>query len=535
MGKNIWEWLEIEPTSNIKAIKAAYAEVSKKYHPAEHPEEFKRLRDSYKEAVSLAKSVDEHREDVISENSFFHAKNASDAGEAPDEGGAGEKYIFNIDKEKEKEDAGTSKYDFSSLVYDDSLSDRQKRMLSLFERTMSCVQTDHNRYGNEKVIGTIMYNWDKSPYKEEITPIFLESVLNIVSETKGLGKGAADVIEKILFADSSDPKIGALYSRFRSIFSNITNINEKDFLLSSEEVRDCFCRAFNYSAPILDKNISYGAKMPYNPATKISPIREILLFYDDKAVRYYFSEELAYSIDARTDTLTVYDFNDEIILKIGPHNTNYQYLLDYLVQNGSRYIGEKDIDETGYVAKLEDYSVFWKTVSFYGISTFMFGICCGFSFGLYLLTSCVADTEYAWVNNCFFGLFSVFGIALVALYKAGGNEKCRNQKILFECVRKKREFKKNIANKEAEYVLGRKLYIFKRYIVFDAEYRGFVILPIEDIYELKCETKKEPVPTLVMKHYNGTMYYCSMYPSDAIEKAIDIINKRKVKSELSIY
>ena len=523
MGKNIWEWLEIEPTSDIKAIKAAYAEVSKKYHPAEHPEEFKRLRDSYKIALNLAKGMGEYREEVISENSYSNAENASDADR--DENDAGKKYIFNIDKGKE--DADVSKYDFSSLVYDGSLSDRQKRMLSLLERTMSCVQTDPNRYGNEKVIGTIMYNWDKSPYKEEITPLFIESVLNIVSETKGLGKRAADVIEKILFADSSDPKIGALYSRFRSIFSNITNINEKDFLLSSEEVRNCFCRAFNYSAPILDKNISYGAKMPYNPATKISPIREILLFYDDKAVRYYFSEELAYSIDARKDTLTVYDFNDEIILKIGPHNTNYQYLLDYLVQNGSRYIGEKDIDETGYVAKLEDYSVFWKTVSFYGISTLMIWPCLIISADMFIFSKCLEDTEYAWVNGCSFGLLVIFGIALLALNKSGGEEKCHKYKILFECIWKKWKFKKDIANKEAEYVLGRKLFIFKRYIVFDATYRGFVMLPIEDIEELKCETEKEPVPTLVMKHYNGTMYYCSMYPSDVVERVIDIINKRK--------
>ena len=525
MGKSIWEWLEIEPTSDIKAIKAAYAEVSKKYHPAEHPEEFKRLRDSYKEAVSLAKSVDEHWEDVISENSFFHAKNASDAGEASDEGGAGEKYIFNIDKEKE--DAGTSKYDFSSLVYDGSLSDRQKDMLSLLKRLMSCVQTDPNRFGNEKVIKAIMYNWDKPPYKEEITPLFTESVLNIVSEAKGLGKGAAGVIEKILFADSSDSQIGALYSRFRSIFSNIDNINESEFSLSSEDVKKCFCKAFNYSGPIIDKNIIFGAQIPYNLAPKIAPMKDILLICDAKAVRYYFSEELSYSIDARTDTLTVYDFNDEIILKIGPHNTNYQYLLDYLVQNGSRYIGEKDIDETGYVAKLEDYSVFWKTVSFYGISTLMIWPCLIISADMFIFSKCLEDTEYAWVNGCSFGLLVIFGIALLALNKSGGEEKCHKYKILFECIWKKWKFKKDIANKEAEYVLGRKLFIFKRYIVFDATYRGFVMLPIEDIEELKCETEKEPVPTLVMKHYNGTMYYCSMYPSDVVERVIDIINKRK--------
>ena len=55
MGKSIWQWLEIEPTTDIKVIKAAYAEVSKKYHPTEHPEEFERLRDAYKMAIKLAK------------------------------------------------------------------------------------------------------------------------------------------------------------------------------------------------------------------------------------------------------------------------------------------------------------------------------------------------------------------------------------------------------------------------------------------------------------------------------------------------
>ena len=44
---SMWNWLGIEPTSNISEIKKAYSEAAKKYHPAEHPEEFRQLRDSW--------------------------------------------------------------------------------------------------------------------------------------------------------------------------------------------------------------------------------------------------------------------------------------------------------------------------------------------------------------------------------------------------------------------------------------------------------------------------------------------------------
>lgn len=50
-----WEILGIEPTSDIKKIKAAYAGLAKKYNPEEHPEEFKRVYSAYKAACAYAK------------------------------------------------------------------------------------------------------------------------------------------------------------------------------------------------------------------------------------------------------------------------------------------------------------------------------------------------------------------------------------------------------------------------------------------------------------------------------------------------
>lgn len=52
---NLWEWLDISPTSDLREIKSAYARAAKRYHPEEHPEEFKELQKAYKKALLYAK------------------------------------------------------------------------------------------------------------------------------------------------------------------------------------------------------------------------------------------------------------------------------------------------------------------------------------------------------------------------------------------------------------------------------------------------------------------------------------------------
>lgn len=63
--KNIWEWLEISPTTDKAEIKKAYAAQSKKYHPEDHPEEFAQLRKAYKLALVVAgKESDKAQEPI---------------------------------------------------------------------------------------------------------------------------------------------------------------------------------------------------------------------------------------------------------------------------------------------------------------------------------------------------------------------------------------------------------------------------------------------------------------------------------------
>lgn len=50
-----WDILGINKTDDVKAIKKAYAHMSKKYHPETHPDEFKELHTAYKAVLSMIK------------------------------------------------------------------------------------------------------------------------------------------------------------------------------------------------------------------------------------------------------------------------------------------------------------------------------------------------------------------------------------------------------------------------------------------------------------------------------------------------
>jgi len=51
---NIWDILGIEPSADVKAIRAAYSEKVREYHPEDDPEGFMRLRSAYKMAIQIS-------------------------------------------------------------------------------------------------------------------------------------------------------------------------------------------------------------------------------------------------------------------------------------------------------------------------------------------------------------------------------------------------------------------------------------------------------------------------------------------------
>lgn len=54
---NIWNILGIEPTTDKKAIRKAYAAKTREIHPEDAPEEFKRLHEAYQAALGYADYV----------------------------------------------------------------------------------------------------------------------------------------------------------------------------------------------------------------------------------------------------------------------------------------------------------------------------------------------------------------------------------------------------------------------------------------------------------------------------------------------
>lgn len=60
----IWAELGIEPTSDIKKIKKAYARQVAKYHPEEQPERFQKVYHAYEAALRLAKAENQTEYDV---------------------------------------------------------------------------------------------------------------------------------------------------------------------------------------------------------------------------------------------------------------------------------------------------------------------------------------------------------------------------------------------------------------------------------------------------------------------------------------
>lgn len=73
---NTWQILQIEPTTDLWAIKKAYAKRSREVHPEEKPEEFIQLHEAYQNALTYVKGAEmQEREDNIPE---IPVKNDSD-------------------------------------------------------------------------------------------------------------------------------------------------------------------------------------------------------------------------------------------------------------------------------------------------------------------------------------------------------------------------------------------------------------------------------------------------------------------------
>lgn len=76
---SIWKTLGIEPTTDKRAIRKAYASKTREIHPEEKPEEFRRLHEAYQAALGYADYVKQVRQSGGSVTSFYRMEEDEDA------------------------------------------------------------------------------------------------------------------------------------------------------------------------------------------------------------------------------------------------------------------------------------------------------------------------------------------------------------------------------------------------------------------------------------------------------------------------
>lgn len=147
MNKVYWEILQIESTTDEKAIKKAYAKLSRKYHPQEHPEEFKNLKAAYKEAINYAKRHKSLEEKAIEEKAIDDKKvveENSDNQESSDNQEA--ESSFNKDDYSQKDEVKSDDQEENSFEHHDiKTDDLEKITFEHFE-----IKTDDQIY-NQKI------------------------------------------------------------------------------------------------------------------------------------------------------------------------------------------------------------------------------------------------------------------------------------------------------------------------------------------------------------------------------------------------
>ena len=98
---NCFEILGIDPTTEIRAIRKAYAAKSRQFHPEEQPEEFKQLHDAYQMALAWARNPESGQGEFTPESPMAEELVQAEGG--PAESGTEEELVYTEEEDREGE------------------------------------------------------------------------------------------------------------------------------------------------------------------------------------------------------------------------------------------------------------------------------------------------------------------------------------------------------------------------------------------------------------------------------------------------
>lgn len=98
---NCFEILGIDPTTEVRAIRKAYAAKSRQFHPEEQPEEFKQLHDAYQMALAWARNPESGQGEFTPESPMAEELVQAEGG--PAESGTEEELVDTEEEDQEGE------------------------------------------------------------------------------------------------------------------------------------------------------------------------------------------------------------------------------------------------------------------------------------------------------------------------------------------------------------------------------------------------------------------------------------------------
>lgn len=356
MYKNMWDWLEIEPTDDEAVIKKAFSEMSKKYHPVEYPEQFQQLRDSYKNALAYAKRKKERAKTTYT-SSEKAGYEFDDYGfgdeESENDFGENAKSLDGADAKRISDDGADTKImsdeEKQQYTFDDYLSDNytphQMDLYNIVKHYCELSLYKPKVYGCVSALEILMSGWEKNPISEHLTSGLVSDIIELFELLPFIDKKIIKLLEKKLIQNRNDTEFNALRNKLYKLYNpEIKSAINSKYNFSRSDANLMLRMLSDHGAVTSFKGISlpHGIYIPLGGRFVLG--HYYLYVFSATGVKCYLLRDTTYDINESTRRLTIRDINGKKIISFSINFYCYDSILVMLINSTSKAVKEPDID-----------------------------------------------------------------------------------------------------------------------------------------------------------------------------------------------
>ncbi|WP_026651091.1 J domain-containing protein [Butyrivibrio proteoclasticus] len=494
MNKSIWQWLEIEPTNDEAEIKKAYSEMCKKYHPVEFPEEFQQLRDSYKQALRIAKrrKAQTAREDnalddrEIAEHKLTETTEYNDSPEYD--------YEMSGGQAESDEEEKAPEYEFGDYL-DNRLTPAQRDLYKMVKLFCELVKQKPKIYGNGKSVNLVMANWDQKPISDHLTSVLVSELIELISQIPCFSKDMIKALDNKLIQGRKGSEFEALKSRLAKLYNpDLVSAKNYKYKLGYDDVTRLFIKIADegaysdYVGWIFARGLWHFNKVRFVLSTTY-------LYIIGPRTRCYLLRETSFDINERTGRLSIRDNKGKKIISFSVGFVDYQAILTMLLRSTSKRAHEMKMnrfnmlmpyepDKNGKARLFSDY-YFWgrELHNFKLVATFLIlTVICLCLAPLYYLEMPKLGYLIVLVKTVGIVCFPLIVIFTILAFATG----CWTIGYLLSFFKIKspvrQELKNDISNGKAKRTANGDLCFFERYLII-VDHKGIHLVPYNKIKE----------------------------------------------------